>query len=187
VASVLTIYKSSEGNNPYTEAQLKALWDGIEPSSRAPGKYTTSERILLQRTFLEFIQLGYTPTRASQKIKEMAHMHPEKMPYADYATFMAWKQYDKNFSEAYEVAYAMGTDNLEDKAVELAYGGNATMLQFLLRVRSPQRYAPKSEVSGPGGGPIEVINRIEIVAASARPLQIEGQVEDAEVIEDGDR
>jgi hypothetical protein len=176
VASVLTPYRSSDGNNPYTEAQLKRLWQDLEPSSREAGKYSLDERIKLQREFLSFIAQGFSATRAAKRVQEKALANPSDMPYADYAVFMVWKEYDKDFADAYEVAYAMGTDALEDKGVELAYGGNASMLQFLLKMRNPTRYAPKQEVSGPGGGPIEHVHKIELVAASAKtdPLEVEG-------------
>lgn len=175
MASVLTPYRPSDGNNPYTEAQLKALWSDLEPSAREPGKYSLPERVLLQRTFLTFIAEGFTATRAVSKLNGLALKEPEKWPYADYSVFMAWKAYDKDFAEAYEVAYAMGTDNLEDKGVDLAYAGNSSMLQFLLRMRNPQRYNPRQEVSGPGGGAIEHVHTIRLVAAKAKPLEIEGE------------
>lgn len=193
MASVLTPYRPSDGNNPYTEAQLKALWSDLEPSAREPGKYTPHERILLQRTFLTFIAEGYSATRACTKIQLLAKQDPSKWPYAEYATFMAWKAYDKDFAEAYEVAYSMGTDNLEDKGVEMAYGGNASMLQFLLRMRNPQRYNPRQEVTGAGGGAIEHVHTIKLIAAKAKPLEIEHDdgearvpvdVIDAEVVSD---
>lgn len=195
MASVLTPYKPSDGNNPYTEAQLKALWADLEPSAREPSKYSPTERVLLQRTFLTFIAEGYSATRACTKLQLLAKQDPSKWPYAEYATFMAWKAYDKDFAEAYEVAYSMGTDNLEDKGVEMAYGGNASMLQFLLRMRNPHRYNPRQEVSGPGGGAIEHVHTIKLIAAKPKPLEIEhddgearvpmGEVTDAEVISDG--
>lgn len=174
MASVLTPYRSSDGNNPYTEAQLRALWQSIEPQARSPGKYSPQERILLQREFLTYIQQGFSPTRAVQRLQALALKEPDKWPYADYATFMAWKAYDKDFADAYEVAYSMGTDLLEDKGVEMAYGGNASMLQFLLRMRNPQRYNPRGEVSGPGNGQLDVVHTIKIVAASPKPLELEG-------------
>lgn len=183
MASVLTPYRSSDGNSPYTEAQLKALWQDLEPSAREPGKYAPHERTLLQRTFLTFIAEGFSPTRAVSRLQALAMKEPEKWPYAEYATFMAWKAYDKEFAEAYEVAYAMGTDNLEDKGVEMAYGGNASMLQFLLRMRNPGRYNPKTEHTGSGpNGEIEHIHRIELVAAKPKVLEIEhdpGEAHDA--------
>lgn len=176
MASVLTPYKSSDGNNPYTESQLKVLWKDLEPQARSPGRYTLEERVLLQREFLEYIKNGFTATRAVTKLQERSRKDPGHFPFADYGVFMAWKEYDKNFSEAYEVAYAMGTDNLEDKGVEMAYGGNASMLQFLLKARAPNRYAPRQEVSGPGGGAIEHVHRIELVAAKpvGQTLEVEG-------------
>jgi hypothetical protein len=176
VASVLTPYRPSDGNNPYTEAQLKVLWSDLEPTAREPGKYTTPERVLLQRQFLTYIAEGFSPTRATSRIQALALKEPEKWPYADYAVFMAWKAYDKDFAEAYDVAFAMGTDNLEDKGVELAYAGNSSMLQFLLRMRNPQRYNPRQEVTGLGGGAIEHVHTIRLVAASKKVLEIEGEV-----------
>lgn len=173
MASVLTPYKSSDGNNPYTETQLKALWKDLDPEAREPGKYTAEERLQLQREFLSFIQQGFTATRAVAKMQGIAMKDPGSLPYADYATFMAWKAYDKDFAEAYEVAYAMGTDNLEDKAVEMAYGGNANILQFLLRMRNGNRYNPKSDVNVNNGGSVEHVHKIELVAAKVKPLEIE--------------
>lgn len=184
MASVLTPYKTSDGNNPYTEAQLKALWKDLEPSTREPGKYSPHERILLQREFLKFIQEGFSATRAATKLQMLSQKEPDKWPYADYSVFMAWKAYDKDFAEAYEIAYAMGTDQLEDKGVELAYGGNASMLQFLLRTRNPGRYNPKSESTQTLNGEVNVVHKIQLVAAKPKVLEIEHQVEDAEVIRD---
>lgn len=172
MASVLTPYKPSDGNNPYTEAQLKALWADLEPTAREPGKYQSHERVLLQRTFLTFIAEGFSATRAVTKLQGLALKEPEKWPYADYAVFMAWKAYDPDFKEAYEVAYSMGTDNLEDKGVELAYSGNSSMLQFLLRMRNPQRYNPRQEI-GPASGQIDVVHTIKLVAAKPKTLEIE--------------
>lgn len=182
MASVLTPYRSSDGNNPYTEAQLKALWKDLEPESRAPGKYTPQERILLQREFLLYIQQGFSATRAVQRLQDLALREPDKWPYAEYATFMAWKAHDKDFSDAYEVAYAMGTDQLEDKAVEMAYGGNASILQFLLKMRNPTRYVPKQEVGVSASGQIDHVHRVEIVAAPARALEIEDLQGDREPV-----
>lgn len=173
LASVLTPYRSSDGNNPYTEAQLKALWKDLEPSAREPGKYTPQERLKLQREFLLYVQQGFTATRAVQRLQALSLKEPSVWPYAEYGTFMAWKAHDQNFSDAYEVAYAMGTDQLEDKAVEMAYGGNASMLQFLLKARNPQRYVPKTEMSGTIRGEVDHVHRIEIVAAPTKPLEIE--------------
>jgi hypothetical protein len=185
VASVLTPYRPSDGNNPYTEAQLKALWSDLEPTAREPGKYSVPERILLQRTFLTFISEGFSATRAVTKIQSLALKEPEKWPYADYSVFMAWKAYDPDFRDAYEVAYAMGTDNLEDKGVDLALSGNSSMLQFLLRMRNPTRYNPRQEVTGPGGGAIEHVHTIKLVAAKPRALEIEHDAGEAPASEAG--
>lgn len=165
MASVLTPYRSSDGNNPYTEAQLKALWKDLEPEAREPGTYTFEEKVWLQREFLSYIKNGFSATRAVTKIQDRARLDPGNVPFCDYATFMAWKAYDEDFRTAYEVAYAMGTDQLEDKGVEMAYGGNASMLQFLLRMRNQNRYIPRSEQQGYPGNPIEHVHKIELVAA----------------------
>lgn len=184
MASVLTPYKSSDGNNPYTESQLKALWKDLEPQAREPGKYTVEERVMLQREFLKYVEQGFSATRACVRLQDLARKEPGKWPFADYGVFMAWKAYDPNFAEAYEVAYSMGTDHLEDKGVEMAYGGNASMLQFLLKMRNPGRYQPRQEVSGPGGGPVEHVHRIELVAAPSRALEIEGpRVREGDVVD----
>jgi len=196
VASVLTPYRSSDGNNPYTEAQLKALWKDLEPTAREPGKYTAEERILLQCEFLKYIKSGFTATRAVTRLQLLAKQDPSKWPFADYAVFMAWKAYDKDFADAYEVAYAMGTDELEDKGVDMAMGGNASMLQFLLKMRNATRYNPKVEHIGDPNRPVEHVHTIKLVAASVAQPQIVDQsrgapgpgvrdYEDAEIVEDG--
>jgi hypothetical protein len=171
--SVLTPYRSSDGNNPYTEAQLKLLYKDLEPESREPGKYSIAEKLLLQRTFLTFIQEGWTATKAISRIKAMALNDPSKMPYADLGVFMAWKAYDADFRDAYEVAYAMGTDLLEDKGTDLAINGNASMLQFLLKMRNPQRYNPKVEHIVGGSATVDHVHTIKLVAAKPKPLEIE--------------
>src|SRR5690606_8126062 len=117
-----------------------------------------------------YIKNGFSATRAVTLIQKRAKDDPSKMPYADYSTFMAWKSYDRDFADAWEVAYAMGTDALEDKGVEMAFGGNASMLQFLLKMRNPQRYVPKQEVTGAGGGAIEHVHTIKLVAAPIDPV-----------------
>lgn len=192
MASVLTPYRPSDGNSPYTEEQLKSLWKDLEPEGREPGKYTLEERVKLQRQFLMYIAEGYSATRAISKLQGIALKDPGVMPYAEYATFMAWKAYDKDFADAYEVAYAMGTDNLEDKGVEMAYGGNASMLQFLLKMRNPARYNPKQEVSQTT--PIEHVHTIRLVAAKPKVIEhdggesrgpVMGDVVDAEIVDVG--
>lgn len=183
MASVLTPYRSSDGNNPYTTEQLKRLWSDLEPTARAPGKYTAEERLNLQREFLSYIVSGFSATRAVVKLQLRAKENPGKLPYADYSTFMAWKAYDKEFADAYEVAYAMGTDQLEDKAVELAYGGNASMLQFLLKMRNRTRYEPKADDRGTPQNPLEHVHTIKLIPVSAKQVadlrakhEIEGEV-----------
>lgn len=180
MTSVLTPYRSSDGNNPYTEDQLKALWKDLGPKAREPGKYSPEERVQLQREFLTYIQQGYTATRAVQKLQLLAEREPQSWPYADYGVFMAWKAYDPNFKEAYEIAYAMGTDNLEDKGVEMAYGGNASMLQFLLRMRNQSRYIPRTEQGTPGN-PIEHIHRVELVPVKPKSFEIEDKSQEGKV------
>lgn len=177
--SVLTPYRSSDGNNPYTEAQLKVLYSDLEPTSREPGKYSIQERVILQQQFLLFIKEGFSATRAVIKLQGLAQQSPEKWPFADYSVFMAWKAFDKDFSDAYEVAYAMGTDHLEDKGVEMAYAGNAAMLQFMLRMRNPNRYNPKQEVSVSGHSQVDHVHKIELVAAKPRALEIEHHMDRA--------
>lgn len=171
MASVLTPYRSSDGNNPYTEEQLKSLWKDLEPSGREPGKYTLEERVKLQKEFLKYIVEGFSATRAVTRLQAIAMKDPGLMPYAEYSTFMAWKAYDKDFADAYEVAYAMGTDMLEDKGVEMAVGGNASMLQFILKMRNQARYNPKQEVAHTT--PIEHVHTIKLIAAKPKVLEIE--------------
>lgn len=157
--------------------------------AREPGKYTTEERVKVQRLFLEYIMNGFSATRAVQRIQGLASKEPGSVPYVEYATFMAWKAFDKNFAEAYELAYSMGTDKLEDKAVEMAFDGNASILQFILRMRNPNRYNPKQEVVGDPSRPIEHVHTIKLIAAEMpSPLEVEGPrgrdfVQDSDVVD----
>ena len=190
--SVLAPYSSSHGNSPYTSHQLRELWKSVEPSARSPGRYSLEERVILQREFLKYIANGFTATRAVDRLQELSRQDPSKWPFADYGTFMAWKRFDEQFSEAYEVAYAMGTDRLEDKGVEMAYGGNASMLQFMLKARNPTRYSPKEASMAAPLAQVTEVRTIQLVAAS-NVLEIEDQggaraegVEPADGVEDAE-
>ena len=185
MASVLTPYRSSDGNNPYTTEQLKRVFADLEPATRAPGKYSIEERLKLQREFLTYIIAGQSATAASEKLKARSKLDPANWPYADYSVFMAWKAYDRDFAEAYEVAYAMGTDKLEDKAVEMAYGGNASMLQFVLKMRNKARYSGTDDRGTPGN-PLEHVHTIKLIPVSAKQVadlrakhEIDGELVDA--------
>lgn len=91
-------------------------------------------------------------------------------------TVYDWRKADPDFATAWDEAKRLGADVLEDEAVRRAHDGvdepifykgdcidtvrkySDTLLIFLLKGAKPDVYKDRvqSEVSGPGGGPIEL-------------------------------
>lgn len=66
-------------------------------------------------------------------------------------TFYQWKKDYAEFSEAWDEAVAtIGTEALEDHALDMAFAGDGKMVQFLLKARNPSRYANFGQLSGGG-------------------------------------
>lgn len=72
-------------------------------------------------------------------------------------TVYDWRKRDAAFAAAWDDAIETGTDNLEDEARRRAMSSSDTLMIFMLKARRPDKYKDRraSEVSGPGGGPIE--------------------------------
>jgi hypothetical protein len=60
------------------------------------------------------------------------------------------READPDFAAAWEDAVALGTDLLEDAAMERALNGSDNMLVFLLRARRPSVYREKHEAKAEG-------------------------------------
>ncbi|OJU90986.1 MAG: terminase [Burkholderiales bacterium 66-5] len=89
-------------------------------------------------------------------------------------TAYEWRSNSPEFAKAWEVAKAQGMDALEDEATRRAFEGfdkpvtfqgevrdtvreySDTLLIFLLKGGKPEKYRERAEISGPGGGPIEL-------------------------------
>ncbi|MFV0679999.1 terminase [Ottowia sp.] len=85
-----------------------------------------------------------------------------------------WRDLYPEFATAWEKAKAQGMEALEDEANRRAFEGfdepvvyqgaitdtvkkySDTLLIFLLKGGKPEKYRERAEISGPGGGPIEV-------------------------------
>jgi hypothetical protein len=72
-------------------------------------------------------------------------------------TVYDWRKRDAAFASAWDDAIETGTDNLEDEARRRAMSSSDTLMIFMLKARRPEKYKERraSEVSGPGGGPIQ--------------------------------
>lgn len=72
-------------------------------------------------------------------------------------TVYDWRKRDASFAAAWDDAIETGTDNLEDEARRRAMNSSDTLMIFMLKARRPDKYKERraSEVSGPGGGPIQ--------------------------------
>lgn len=69
-----------------------------------------------------------------------------------------WREADPEFRKAWDDAVETGTDELEDVAIARAKDSSDTLLIFLLKARRPDKYKDRvaKELSGPGGGPVQV-------------------------------
>lgn len=72
-------------------------------------------------------------------------------------TVYDWRKRDAAFAAAWDDAIETGTDNLEDEARRRAMSTSDTLMIFMLKARRPGKYKDRraSELSGPGGGPIQ--------------------------------
>lgn len=83
------------------------------------------------------------------------------------AILYAWRIKYPEFADAWDQAYAAGTDNLEDVAITVAKEGNASTLQFLLKQRNMERYGiTRIEATGKDGADL-IPRTIEVVVLEA--------------------
>lgn len=63
-------------------------------------------------------------------------------------TVYTWRKEDEDFEREWDAAIEAGTDILEDEAKKRAVEGSDTLLMFLLNGRRPEKYRPKTQISG---------------------------------------
>jgi hypothetical protein len=85
------------------------------------------------------------------------------------STYYDWRAGDPDFARRADDAIEDGTDAIEDNALAQAKKGAQTLMVLILKSRRPEKYRDRFEaqVSGPGGGPIQITG-IE-VPLPARP------------------
>lgn len=128
-------------------------------------QYADTERNALMADFIEVLAMGYTVDRAVRRLAHWATSEDKHFdvfgkeidgPHPSYGravptrkTFYMWRDEDKGFSEAWDEAYnTIGTEHLEDHAMDMAYAGDSKMVQFLLRARNPGKYANFGALAG---------------------------------------
>lgn len=95
-----------------------------EELSFEPGSRSNKVR----KVFLDWIQKGYSPTKAAKK--------------AGYSVrhFNRWRDEDADFRADWEDAYESGSDVLEDTAVSRAKRSSDNLLKTLLVARRPDKF-----------------------------------------------
>lgn len=68
-------------------------------------------------------------------------------------TLYVWRDQNAEFAADWKESYAIGTEVLEDKAMDFAHAGSEKLIMFLLKARDPGRYANFGAL---GGGSFQV-------------------------------
>lgn len=157
-------YDPAEGNFVFSDETLERE---REFRSQPANALDPQEKHDIQVMFCTLLAQGNGIHQAVQKINGS-----ESYSYGDHQrvsrkTLYMWRKFDEVFRDAWNEAYAMGTERLEQKASEFAELGNATLLVHMMKVRNPRRHAVnKTEISGPGGTPVAVTS-IELIGVDA--------------------
>lgn len=156
-------YNPAEGNNPYFEVDLKSAYE----QSLTGGK-SIEERNDIKYQFLNMLIKGASVSKALNIINNNEFYIVGDKGRISRKTIYSWRKYEPDFAKAWDEAYAIGTDRIEDRAYDVANEGNPALLKYLLAIRNPKRYASpvRAEVTGANGGPVQV-DRIEIVPVAA--------------------
>lgn len=85
-----------------------------------------------------------------------------------YATVTRWMRDDAEFKAAVEQAREMALDRLEESLYERACHKDTVAAIFLLKGRRSQVYNDRRHtvLTGPGGGPVQVANWLQVVEAA---------------------
>lgn len=121
------------------------------------------------------------------------------------STVYDWRDRDPDFRKAWDDAEASGTDLLEQEAWRRAHDGNTKpvfhkgevvghvreysdpLTMFLLKGRRPEKYNDRKELTGLGGGPLQVesVSDLELARQLAFVLALgdEAKVIESEAVE----
>ena len=168
------MYNPAEGNFVFSDEQLEKERERLASSNAAKDP---QERHDIQVMFCKLLAQGQGISQAIQKINGQEGYSFGEHQRVSRKTIYMWRKFDDVFREAWDEAYAMGTERIEDKAMEFAELGNATLLVHMMKVRNPRRHeVHKTEISGPNGTPVAV-TAIELIGVDAEDGQ-EAQPDD---------
>ena len=119
--------------------------------------------------FIELMAHGWTVDGAVKMLKDWATV-PDKHvnlkrevveePHPSFGravparkTFYLWRDENQQFQEDWKASYDIGTEVLEDFAMNMAHAGSEKLIMFLLKARNPGRYANFGAL---GGGSFQV-------------------------------
>ena len=106
------------------------------------------------------------------------------------STHYGWLESDSAYAELFKRTQRSAADYMESEAVERASKGKAEpvyyqgkrcgsiqrysdgLMQFLLRGMMPEKYGYRTQITGPGGGPIELSIAERILAARKRVVEM---------------
>lgn len=157
-------YNPALGNFVFSDEQLDRERDrmALPKNSMDP-----EERHAIQVMFCQLLAKGNTIHKSVQTINGSDDYAWGDHQRVSRKTIYMWRKFDEVFREAWDAAYQAGTELLEQKASEVAFEGNPTLLIHMLKMRNHQRHGiNKTEISGPGGSPISV-NQIELIGVDA--------------------
>lgn len=123
----------------------------VKPKRKSPIKRSAGEwRPVFLKT-LEITGNVSEATKAAKITRHIAYDHRDRDPV---------------FAEQWKEAHESAIDALEVAARARAMGTSDTLLIFLLKAHRPAMYREKFEMSGPGGGPMQLQIIEEIVDAA---------------------
>lgn len=147
-------YNPAEGNFYFADEALERERDRM---STPANSMSPEEKHAIQVLFCSLLAKGQTIGKAVQIINGSDDYTGGAHHRVARKTLYMWRKFDEVFRDAWNDAYAMGTEMIEQKAHEVALEGNASLLIFAMKTRNPNRYAiDRKEVSGPGGTPVAV-------------------------------
>lgn len=131
--------------------------------------YAEEDKEALMQDFIELMANGWTVDGAVKMLKDWA-TKPDKHvnlnrevveePHPSYGravpsrkTFYVWRESNPDFDRDWKESFDIGTEVLEDFAMNMAHAGSEKLVMFLLKARNPGRYANFGAL---GGGTFQV-------------------------------
>lgn len=131
--------------------------------------YAEEDKESLMQDFIELMAHGWTTDGAVKMLKDWATIpnkhtnlkrqlveetHPSYgRAVPSRKTFYVWRDQYKDFEADWKAAYDIGTEVLEDFAMDMAHAGSEKLVMFLLKARNPGRYANFGAL---GGGSFQI-------------------------------